>query len=150
MTWAAWGAGVFKDPESMWHSKYKDQPSGNNITGFSSPEVDAKIDSIEAEFDVEKRHQVVREIDAILVEETPYILLWNIDYVRLLYWNKFGTPNFVLTKYGIESASEGLWWDDPAISADLKAARTSGEKLPGKPAIVNFEAIFQGAVEPLR
>lgn len=150
MTWAAWGAGVFKDPESMWHSKYKDQPSGNNITGFSSETVDRKIDSIKAEFDVEKRHAVVREIDAILAEEVPYILLWHTDYVRLLYWNKFGTPEHVLTKFGEEGSAEILWWEDPALSADLKAARASGQKLPGKPAMIHFEDAFDGAVEPLR
>ena len=27
MTWAAWGAGIWKDPESMWHSKEANRPS---------------------------------------------------------------------------------------------------------------------------
>jgi len=144
MTWAAWGAGVFKDPESMWHSKYKDQPSGNNITGFSNEEVDLKIDSIKDEFDVEKRHAVVREIDAILAEEVPYILLWHIDYVRLLYWNRFGMPDQVLTKYGGEGAAEALWWSDPALEADLEAAQATDKKLPGKPSVIDFEEVFQG------
>jgi microcin C transport system substrate-binding protein len=152
MTWAAWGAGVFKDPESMWHSKYKDQPSGNNITGFSSGRVDQKIERIKDEFDVEKRHEVVKEIDAILAEQVPYILLWHTDYVRLLYWNRFGTPDHVLTKYGNESSSEFLWWTDPDLSADLSAARANGEKLPPRPARIEFEQVFQGtqSTEPLR
>jgi microcin C transport system substrate-binding protein len=150
MTWAAWGAGVFKDPESMWHSKYKDQASGNNITGFASEEVDAKIESIKGEFDVEKRHAVVKEIDAMLVAQTPYILLWHIDYVRLLYWNRFGTPDTVLTKYGDESSSEVYWWADPGLDADLKAAREGDKKLPPKPAMIKFAEIFEGATEPLR
>ncbi|MGA1194718.1 MAG: extracellular solute-binding protein, partial [Kiritimatiellia bacterium] len=34
MTWAAWGAGLFKDPESMWHSREAERSNGNNITGF--------------------------------------------------------------------------------------------------------------------
>lgn len=151
MTWAAWGAGVFKDPESMWHSKHRDQPSGNNITGYANPVVDEKIDSIKEEFDVDKRHAVVREIDAILAEEVPYILLWHIDYVRLLYWNRFGMPDHVLTKYGDESASEVLWWADPALDADLDAARKSGKKLPGKAPVIEFEKMFhsEGATQPL-
>lgn len=150
MTWAAWGAGVFKDPESMWHSKYRDQPSGNNITGFANAEVDAKIDSIKGEFDVEKRHEVVREIDAMLVAETPYILLWHINYVRLLYWNQFGTPDTLLGKYGDESSSESFWWADPGMAADLQAARASGKKLPAKAAVIRFDEVFEGAAEPLR
>jgi microcin C transport system substrate-binding protein len=150
MTWAAWGAGLFKDPESMWHSRHRDQPSGNNITGFSHPDVDEKIDSIKEEFDVEKRHDVVREIDAILAREVPYVLLWHTDIVRLLYWNKLGTPDHVLTKYGSEHAAESLWWADPGLAADLKAAKENGDKLPGKPARVVFDDVFPGAAEPLR
>ncbi len=144
MTWAAWGAGVFKDPEAMWHSKFIDQKSGINITGFQDPEVDKLIDSIKGEFDVEKRHAVVKKIDAILVANQPYVLLWHIDYTRLLYWNKFGTPDHVLGKYGSESSSEGYWWLDPDLEADLEAAREDGEKLPSRPVDVYFNKVFQG------
>jgi microcin C transport system substrate-binding protein len=151
MTWAAWGAGLFKDPESMWHSKYKDQPNGNNITGFESEKVDELIEQTMGEFDIDKRHDIVREIDAALVKETPYILLWHTDYVRLLYWNRFGMPDHVLTKYGGEDASQFLWWADPDMDADLKSARTNGEKLPPRPAEIFFEKVFQGPemTEPL-
>jgi microcin C transport system substrate-binding protein len=148
MTWAAWGAGIFKDPEAMWHSKHVDQPSGINISGFADPKVDEMIESIKEEFDVEKRHAVVREIDAILAEQVPYVLLWHTDIVRLLYWNKFGTPDHVLTKYGSENAAEGLWWEDLDMAADLEAAQESGEKLPGKPMKVVFEEAFERV--PLR
>lgn len=150
MTWAAWGAGLFKDPESMWHSKHRDQPSGVNITGFADPEVDRLIESIQEEFDVEKRHEVVRTIDAMLVDQVPYVLLWHTDIVRLLYWNRFGMPDHVLTKYGSENVAESLWWEDLDMAADLEAARESGEKLPGKPVRVVFDEVFSGAAEPMR
>ena len=152
MTWAAWGAGLFKDPEGMWHSKFKDQPSGVNITGFADPEVDRLIDSIKEEFDVEVRHDVVREIDAILTSQVPYVLLWNTDITRLLYWNRFGMPEHVLTKYGTEGAAESLWWEDLDAVDALDAAKTSGEKLPGKPERIVFGNVFSGdaAVAPTR
>ena len=35
MTWAAWQTSVYKDPESMWHSKEAKRKASNNITGFS-------------------------------------------------------------------------------------------------------------------
>ena len=148
MTWAAWGAGLFKDPEAMWHSKHKDELSGINITGFDNPEVDQLIESIKEEMDVEKRHEVVKQIDEILVRETPYILLWHTDIVRLLYWNRFGTPDHVLTKYGRESAAEFLWWEDLDMAADLEAAKESDDKLPAKPTNVVFDDVFE--VNPLR
>lgn len=152
MTWASWGAGTFKDPEAMWHSKYKDQASGVNITGFADPEVDALIDRTMGMFDVEARNELVREIDAKVVAEVPYVLLWHIDFVRLLYWNRFGTPDHVLTKYGSESAAQGLWWFDPDLDADLKGARRDGKKLPPRPGKVFFHEEFRApaAAEPMR
>jgi len=138
MTWAAWGAGVFKDPESMWHSRHAETPSGNNITGFTHPEVDRLIDSITAEFDVEIRHGAVRKMDAILVEHVPYILLWNTGSTRILYWNRFGMPDHVLGKYGRESSAEAYWWEDLDLADDLRDARETRRRLPGKPVNVDF------------
>ena len=65
MTWAAWGAGLYKDPESLWSSAEAARPSGNNITGFADPRVDALIDAQRAEFDVAKRHEICRRIGRI-------------------------------------------------------------------------------------
>ncbi|HPP88276.1 MAG TPA: extracellular solute-binding protein, partial [bacterium] len=44
MTWASWSSGLFKDPESMWHSKEADRIQGNNITGFKNAKVDELIE----------------------------------------------------------------------------------------------------------
>ena len=104
MTWAAWGAGLNKDPESQWLSAEADQKGSNNITGFKNAEVDALIEQQKAIFDVQERHRICRRIDAILTAQVPYVLLWNINETRLLYWNKFGTPPAVLGKYSRESA----------------------------------------------
>jgi microcin C transport system substrate-binding protein len=143
MTWAAWGAGLFKDPESMWHSREADRPSGNNITGFRNAEVDAMIDRQRTLFDVQERNALLREIDAILTREIPYVLLWNIDYTRLLYWNKFGTPPQVLSKYGDERSAYRLWWYDEDAAADLEDAMEQGVPLPGRPVEVRFSDVFQ-------
>jgi len=153
MTWAAWGASVFKDPESMWHSRHKDQPGGNNITGFADPQVEEWIDSIRGEFDLDTRHEIVRKIDGRLVEEVPYILLWHTDFIRLLYWNRFGTPDQVLGKYSGESASENLWWFDADLDADLRRARQEGTSMPPQPSRVIFDEHISpdaGRAEPLR
>lgn len=146
ITWAAWGASPIKDPEGMWDSAAADLKAGNNITGFKNAEVDALIEQTREVFDVAKRHEIIRKIDQILFEETPYILLWHIDYVRLLYWNKFGMPDHVLGKYSDEWAAVDYWWHDPLQAADLEAARSSGAALPAPPRDVYFDQVFTPSV----
>jgi microcin C transport system substrate-binding protein len=138
MTWAAWSAGLFKNPESMWLSSEGARPGGQNITGFQNEQVDAWIAEQRAIFDVQTRHDIVRKIDSILVSQFPYILLWNKDEIRLLYWNKFGMPSNVLGKYGDERAAYQYWWADPDAAADLAHAMSTDRPLPPKPAAVDY------------
>ena len=142
MTWAAWGAGLFKDPESMWHSKEAERPSGNNITGFKHAEVDELIDRQREIFDVRERNDIYRQIDAIVTAEVPYVLLWNINYTRLLYWNKFGMPDQVLSKYGDEKSAFSLWWYDEDAAQDLTGAMEEKLSLPPRPVEVRFDEHF--------
>ncbi len=143
MTWAAWGGGLWKDPEHQWSSKEADRPAGQNITGFKDARVDELIAQQRTEFDVQKRNAIVREIDAILVEQVPYVLLWNINYTRLLYWNKFGMPDHVLGKHGDERAAYGLWWYDEDAVADLEAAQPEERALPRRPETVVFDEVYR-------
>jgi microcin C transport system substrate-binding protein len=122
MTWAAWGSGIFKDPEGMWLSTEADRRGGSNITGFKNSKVDELIEKQKEIFDIQKRNEIYRQIDEIIYRAYPYVLLWNINYIRLLYWNKFGTPPAVLSKYGDESAAYWLWWQDEDSKVDLRDA----------------------------
>lgn len=142
MTWAAWSSGLFKDPESMWLSAEADRPSGNNITGFKSKAVDDLIEKQKTVFNLEERNAICRAIDALIVEACPYVLLWNIDYTRLLYWNKFGMPETVLSKFGDESSAIWYWWLDPDAEAALEDAVRMKQTLPPKPASVRFGDVF--------
>lgn len=142
MTWAAWSSGIFKDPESMWSSKEADRKSGNNITGLKNKEVDRLIEKQKTLFDIQKRNDIYRKIDQIIYQEYPYVLLWNIDYTRLLYWNKFGTPPTVLSKYGDESSALWYWWIDPDSEAALNDAIDMNTPLPSKQPSVRFDEVF--------
>ena len=143
MTWAAWGASIFKDPESLWHSREADRAGGQNITGYKNPEVDAMIDALRTEFDIGKRHDMVRRIDTILANDIPYVLLWNLNYRRLLYWNKFGIPKTVLPKFSGEEGAYSFWWYDEDSAADLEYARETDEPLPGRDEIIVFDEVFR-------
>ena len=142
MTWAAWGSGIFKDPESMWSSKEADRKGGNNITGFKNNKVDNLIEKQKSIFDIKKRNDIIRKIDQIIYKATPYVLLWNINYTRLLYWNKFGTPATVLSKYDNESSAYWYWWIDEDSMADLRDAMENNTFLPQKEPSVYFDQAF--------
>jgi len=142
MTWAAWSSGVFKDPESMWASEEAERKGGNNITGFKNEKVDALIENQKTIFDIQKRNAICREIDQIIFKAHPYALLWNIDYTRLLYWNKFGTPRTVLSKYGDEASALVYWWMDPDARAMLNDAVKHHMPLPPNPGSVKFDEVF--------
>lgn len=139
MTWAAWGAGLFKDPESLWHSREADRPGGNNITGFKDAGVDARIERLKGIFSVAERHALVRDIDALIFARHPYALLWNLNYTRLLYWNKFGTPPTILGKYSGESTS--YWWYDEEAASELQEAIANQEPLPKQPERIDYDQV---------
>jgi len=143
MTWAAWGSGLFKDPEGMWSSEEAVRRGGNNITGFRDETVDRLIEAQRRIFDMEKRNEIIRRIDRIIYQACPYVLLWNIDYTRLLYWNRFGMPPTVLSKYGGESSAYWYWWADADSAAELKDAMELGLPMPPAPATVHFDETFR-------
>ncbi len=143
MTWAAWSAGIFKDPESMWSSKEATRKSGNNITGFKNAAVDELIEKQKSIFDVGARHELCKDVDALVAAQCPYALLWYINYVRLLYWNKFGTPATVLSKYGDERSAYWYWWYDEDAVADLGDSMENGDYLPEVPTEVIFDEVFK-------
>ncbi|MDD5705987.1 MAG: extracellular solute-binding protein [Kiritimatiellae bacterium] len=145
MTWAAWSSSLFKDPESQWSSAEAARPSGNNISGFKDEMVDQLIEAQKSIFDLNERHAICRRIDRILAEQVPYVLLWNLNYTRLLYWDKFGTPPTILSKYGDERSLLPYWWYDADSAAELEAAVKNGEMLPPRPDIVDFDATFRQA-----
>ncbi len=142
MTWAAWSSSVFKDPEGMWSSKEADRKSGSNITGFKNEQVDALIEKQKGIFDINERNRIYREIDQIIYRHVPYVLLWNINYHRLLYWNKFGTPDWVEPKYGSEFSPITYWWFDEDSLADLQDAMESDTALPAKTSSIHFDEVY--------
>ena len=143
MTWSSYGGGIFRDPEYMWSSAEATRPSGLNVTGFSDPKIDALIERQKTIFDISERNAILREIDATLTAQTPYILLWNISATRLLYWDKFGRPATVLGKFGNESAVPSLWWFDEDLAAELAEAQQNNDPLPARPPDVSFDEMFK-------
>ncbi len=130
MTWAAWSAGLQKDPEGMWSSMQAASEGGNNITGFTHSHVDALIEKQKSEMSLVVRNDICREIDSVATAAVPYILLWNSDTTRLLWWNKFGVPETVISKFGSSDDALVYWWFDPDSADALSDAMKRGLSLP--------------------
>ncbi|MBF0432968.1 MAG: ABC transporter substrate-binding protein [Fibrobacteria bacterium] len=138
MYWIAWGASRLRDPEAVWHSSTADQEASNNITGVKDPFIDSLIEIQKLESDMDKRNDILRLIDKRLNEIIPYVLLWQSDHNRLLYWNKFGTPEYVYDKYNREDAIITYWWLDKEKEARLKKAQEDDTILPQLPFRVRY------------
>ena len=136
--WINRSSGRLKDPEAIFHSRSIDKVSSSNITGLNDPQVDRLLDQLLHEDEVRKRNTLLKRLDIRLVSLVPYILLWQADKTRLLYWNKFGTPKYVLDKFSRENAAIAYWWVDPKKEASLKTARKEGTTLSAKPFIVRY------------
>ncbi|PJE02168.1 MAG: ABC transporter substrate-binding protein [Leptospira sp.] len=139
MTWAAWGSGVFKDPEAQWSSKYADEKGQPNLSGLKNAKVDEMITRLKTEFNVGKRNAILRDLDQIVYKEFPYVLLWHLDNTRLLYWRKFGMPENSLGRYGDESFASDYWFYDPKAAESLKEATKSNSKLSSYQPILKWK-----------
>ena len=133
MTWASWGAGTVKYPELAWSGAEADRKGSNNITGFKSAEVNRLIAEEKGFDDAAKRLDAYRKIDALIAAEVPYVLLWQTDSTRLLYWNKFGMPERVLAPASREESVLPYWWYDEDRATELNHAIRSDGFLPMVP-----------------
>ena len=130
MALMAWSGSSFPDLESTWQSSLADVDNSNNITGFKNARVDELLNAYDGMFAIEDRIRTIREIDGILANAYQYVLLWDAPSIRILYWNKFGTPAGYLTRTGDYYMAHQMWWVDPARDASLqKALRDSSVKL---------------------
>jgi len=136
MTWASWGAGVVKYPELHWASTEADRKGSNNITGFKSAEVDRLIVAEKGFLKASDRLNAYRKIDALVAAEVPYVLLWQTDSTRILYWNKFGMPKDVLSPAEREESVLAYWWYDADRVAELEHSMASDGFLPDVPETV--------------
>ena len=142
VTTGAYSGSLFRDPEPMWSSTHSETPNGVNLTGFHSPEIDALIEQQKSEFSTSKRNDIMRKIDGMLTEAVPYALTWNTDSTRMLYWNKFGTPDTVFGRFGDEMSIPVYWWYDADSARELKEAMREGLPLPGRTTEVYFDDVI--------
>jgi len=134
MAHMAWGGLLFPNPETSWHSSLADVDNTNNITGFKNARVDTLCDEYDKMFAVEERVRAIREIDGLLANAHQYVLHWSAPYIRVVYWNKFGTPPGYLSRTGDYAGVWQMWWIEPEKEATLQQAlRDPSRKLAAGP-----------------
>ncbi|MDR1759225.1 MAG: extracellular solute-binding protein [Fibrobacter sp.] len=136
--WINWGASRLRDPEASWHSSTALAKGTNNITGLQDRMVDSLIEIQKTEFDLAKRNEILRRLDDRLIELMPYILLWQSDRHRILYWNRFGTPEFIYDKFNREESIPVYWWYDKPQAETLQKAMAKDESLPVPPLDIHY------------
>jgi len=134
----AYGGILFPNPESSFHSKFADLPNNNNIWGLKNARIDEICDAYPLMFDADERIKAVREIDGIVCREHLYALGWFAAHSRLLFWNKFGMPDYILAKTSDQRSLVSLWWHDEEKAKKLEEARAKGLELPIGPEIVRW------------
>jgi len=120
---AGWGALLFPNPETAYHSSLADVNNNNNITGVKSRRIDEITEAYDKMFDQDDRVAAIQEIDGILADLYPYVLEWTAPYQRILYWNRYGQPAGYFTRIGDYTEFPSLWWIDPEKSQSLDEAR---------------------------
>lgn len=71
----AWGAD-YPDPEDFLDVLFH-TGSQNNETGYSNPEVDALLEQARVEQDQEKRFALYNKIEQMILDDAPWVPLWN-------------------------------------------------------------------------
>ncbi len=70
-----WGAD-YPDPENFLDILFHSQ-SDNNQTNYSNPQVDALLEQARTEANQEKRFQMYNRIEQMILDDAPWIPLWN-------------------------------------------------------------------------
>ena len=127
-----WGGLVYPNPETSFKSSLADQKNNNNVSGLKSERIDSLLPLYDTEFDHARRVEIIQEIDGIVSDIHPSA--WGLSReppARLLFWDKFGYPDYMLTKYG--GRFEDIlyhWWFDSEKDRTLQNAMKNDQPLP--------------------
>ena len=122
---------VHPEIEQWFRSDLADMNDNNNNFGFKNNRIDELIIDFKAEFDLNKRIEIGKEIDKIVCDVHPVSFGIKRLYRRFLYWDKFGYPEYMVDRFvGNYESIYMLWWFDPEKIENLNNAMENDEQLP--------------------
>ena len=121
---------VYPNPETSYRSTLADKNDNNNVWGFKSDRVDVLLDEYDTCFDQKRRIQIIQEIDGIVADVHPTAWSTVRNYIRTMWWDKFGYPEWMLSRYvGEYWDIFYYWWIDDEKVTTLENAQTHNEQL---------------------
>lgn len=135
--YGAWTGSLFPDPRSSWHSDFAIGADTGNHPGVIDPVIDSLLTVYDVTFDQDERVRQVQAIDQRLMSGYYFAHAWYGPYDRLMYWNKFGMPEWVLPRTEDYRDLIRLWWYDPVRHERLREAVRSDSAIPSKPVDVH-------------
>ena len=125
---------IYPNPEGSLRSSLADMNDNNNVWGFKSERVDELLDEYDICFDQNRRIEIIQEIDGIFNDEHPVAFSIVRNYSRMMWWDKFGYPNWMLSRYvGEYWDAFYYWWIDEEVQDRLTAVMEEDRKLDLKP-----------------
>ena len=91
-----WGLTIFPDYVADFFDSRADSATsgGFNVPGYSNPAFDEMADALKAETDINRAADIVREMDAVLAADVPYVILFTTPVLET-YRNTLDFPSTV-------------------------------------------------------
>ncbi len=99
-----------------FHSQAVDAPLSFNHAGINHPAVDALVDAAKAASTLDSMAAACRALDRVLLWSFYQVPLDAVDDPHLVYWDKFGRPQWEAEATYLSPFPDG-WWYDP-VKAD--------------------------------
>jgi ABC-type transport system substrate-binding protein len=117
--------------EQWFRSDLADLNDNTNFFGLKDGRIDQLIIDYNKEFDLDKRITIGKEIDGIICDIHPVSFGIKRLYTRLLFWDKFSYPEYMLDRFvGSWDSIYYLWWFDPKKVNRLEKAMKNDTQLP--------------------
>lgn len=119
------------NPRYYFHSSFKAGGAiQGNFFGYDNPKADQLIEVFEHDLDPKKRQKAMWDLDRMLYDDSVIIQGWIAPYVRMLYWNRYGTPRGVIPQTATLMDQFFTFYLDPALDQKLKTAQEHNQELP--------------------
>jgi microcin C transport system substrate-binding protein len=120
---ANWGGLVIPNPESSMGPGTADEPNTTNWPGIKDPRIDSLCVEYNKSFDKDERVKIIREIDLISTSMYPYAFGWYAPYQRIAFQNKFGYPEWMLSRIRDYLVIPSIWYNDQEKAAEYEDAK---------------------------